>query len=65
MTVTRTKPISLEELWEYEAQHPLVFAAPRALAEARLIAAIGQPKRARLSRPPRRKDTPRKSIASV
>lgn len=27
MTVKRTKPVSLEELWEFEAKHPVVFAA--------------------------------------
>jgi hypothetical protein len=37
MTVKRTKSVSLEELWDYEAKHPVVFASPRALAEARLI----------------------------
>jgi hypothetical protein len=40
MTVKRTKPVSLEELWEFEDRHPAVFASPRALAEARLIAAL-------------------------
>ena len=47
MTVKRTKPVSLEELWEFEAKHPVVFASPRALAEARLIDAL---ERARLNR---------------
>ncbi|MBI3850023.1 MAG: hypothetical protein HY298_07005 [Verrucomicrobia bacterium] len=47
MTVKRTKPISLEELWEFEAKHPVVFAAPRALAEARLIAELDRVKRGR------------------
>lgn len=47
MTVKRTKPVSLEELWAYEASHPVVFAAPRALAEARLIAALMRVKRGR------------------
>lgn len=42
MTTKRTKPVSLEELWAYEAEHPAVFASPRALVEARLIAALGQ-----------------------
>jgi hypothetical protein len=41
MTVKRTKSMSLEELWDYEAKHPVVFASPRALAEARLIAVLG------------------------
>lgn len=51
MTVKRTKSVSLEELWAYEATHPVVFAAPRALAEARLIAGLGRSKRARHVRP--------------
>ena len=50
MTVKRTKPISLEELWDYEDKHPVVFAAPRALAEARLIAALIRGKRVRRTR---------------
>ena len=45
MTVKRTKPMSLEELWDYEDKHPVVFASPRALAEARLIAELGRVKR--------------------
>lgn len=45
MTVKRTKPVSLEELWEFEDKHPVVFASPRALAEARLIAALERSKR--------------------
>jgi hypothetical protein len=44
VTVKRTKSVSLEELWEYEAGHPVVFAAPRALAEARLISDLGRTK---------------------
>jgi hypothetical protein len=44
MTVKRTKPVSLEELWAYEAGHPVVFASPRALAEARLISDLGRAK---------------------
>jgi hypothetical protein len=47
MTVKRTKSVSLEELWEYEAKHPVVFASPRALVEARLIADLGRGKRSR------------------
>jgi hypothetical protein len=43
--VKRTKRVSLEELWEYEATHPVVFAAPRALAEARLISDLFRAKR--------------------
>jgi hypothetical protein len=38
MTVKRTKSVTLEELWDYEAKHPVIFASPRALADARLIA---------------------------
>jgi hypothetical protein len=44
MTVKRTKSVSLEELWAYEAKHPVVFASPRALAEARLIADMNRVK---------------------
>jgi len=47
MTIKRTKPISLEELWDFEARHPVVFAAPRALAEARLIAEMDRVRRNR------------------
>jgi hypothetical protein len=47
MTVKRTKSVSLEELWNFEATHPVVFAAPRALAEARLIADMNRAKRNR------------------
>jgi hypothetical protein len=42
MTVKRTKSVSIEELWDYEAKHPVVFASPRALAEARMIADLGR-----------------------
>jgi len=45
MTVKRTKPVSLEELWDYEDKNPVVFASPRALAEARLIARLERTKR--------------------
>lgn len=47
MTVKRTKSVSLEELWNYEAAHPVVFASPRALAEARLIADMNRAQRNR------------------
>ena len=47
MKMKRTKSISLEELWEYEAKHPVVFASPRALADARLIAELDRLKRVR------------------
>lgn len=56
MTVKRTKPVSLEELWDFEAKHPVVFAAPRALAEARLIADLFRLKRNRHTR--NRNDSP-------
>ena len=46
MKMKRTKSISIEELWEYEAQHPVVFASPRALADARRIAELDRIKRA-------------------
>ena len=41
----RTKPISLEDLWDFEDKNPVVFASPRALAEARLIARLERVKR--------------------
>ncbi len=47
MTQKRTKSVSLEQLWDYEAKHPVVFASPRALAEARLIAELDRVKRGR------------------
>ncbi len=37
----------LKELWDFEAKHPVVFAAPSALAEARLIAELEHMKRTR------------------
>jgi hypothetical protein len=40
----------LEDLWDYEDKHPVVFASPRALVEARLIAAMERTRR------PRRRD---------
>ena len=45
MTVKRTTPVSLEDLWNFEDKHPVVFASPRALAEARLIAELQRIKR--------------------
>ncbi|MBI2924862.1 MAG: hypothetical protein HYY24_04055 [Verrucomicrobia bacterium] len=45
MTVRQTKPVGLEALWDYEDKHPVVFASPRALAEARLIAELERAKR--------------------
>jgi hypothetical protein len=49
MTVTRTKPVSLEEMWDFEDKHPVIFASPRALAEARMIADLSRLKRRRRS----------------
>lgn len=57
MIVKRTKPVSLEELWDFEAKHPVVFASPRALADARLIAALER------TRQNRRRRTPRNGVA--
>lgn len=39
--------MTLEELWDFEDKHPVVFASPRALAEARLIAELDRVKRGR------------------
>jgi hypothetical protein len=50
VTQKRTRPVSLEELWDYEAKHPVVFASPRALAEARLIAKLERVRRPRVQR---------------
>jgi len=47
VTQKRTKPLSIEQLWAYEAKHPVIFAAPRALADARLIVDLGRTKRSR------------------
>jgi hypothetical protein len=47
VTQKKTKPLSIEQLWAYEAKHPVIFAAPRALAEARLIVDLGRVKRSR------------------
>jgi hypothetical protein len=46
MKVIRTKPVSLEELWEFEDRHPVVFASPSALAGARVIDEFERTKRA-------------------
>jgi hypothetical protein len=37
----------LDKLWNYEDKHPVVFASPRALVEARLIAEIDHTRRPR------------------
>ena len=47
MKVLRTKSMTLEELWDWEDKHPVVFASPRALADARLIAELDRLKRVR------------------
>ena len=47
MTVKRTKPMTLEELWDFEDKHPVVFASPRALLEARMIAEMDKARRPR------------------
>jgi hypothetical protein len=67
MTVKRTKPLSLEELWDYEDSHPVVFASPRALAEARLIAKLDRGTRnhrRRVRRNGAPHSSPRKAIAA-
>src|SRR5437773_1960893 len=61
MTVKRTKPMTLEELWDFEDKHPVVFASPRALAEARLIAELNRVKRGRR----RGRSEPRKSWVKI
>ncbi len=45
-----TKSMTMEELWDWEAKHPVIFASPRALAEARLIAELDRLKRSRRRR---------------
>lgn len=35
----------LDDLWDYEARHPVAFASPRALVEARLIAEMDKARR--------------------
>ncbi len=55
--------MTMEELWDWEAKNPVVFASPSALAEARVIAELDKLKRSRrrartkaaAPRPPRRK----------
>ena len=37
-------------MWDYEAEHPVVFAAPKALAEARMIADLERLRRNRRRR---------------
>ena len=38
MKVKQTAQDWLDDLWRYEDKHPVAFASPRALVEARLIA---------------------------
>ena len=48
--VTKRPPTDeewLRNLFDYEARHPIAFASPRALAEARLIAAMDKVRRPR------------------
>ena len=45
MTVKRTKPMTLEELWDFQDKQPVVFASPRALLEARMIAEMDKARR--------------------
>jgi hypothetical protein len=44
---TKRKRDWLDECFEYEAQHPIAFASPRALVEARLIAEMDRARRPR------------------
>lgn len=37
----------LRDLFDYEARHPIAFASPRALVEARLIAEMDKARRSR------------------
>ena len=37
--------MTLEELWDFEDKHPVVFASPRALLEARMIAEMDKARR--------------------
>ena len=57
MKAKRTEPVSLEELWEYEAKHPVAFASPCVLVEARLIAEMDKARR-----PRRNKDMVRRGL---
>jgi hypothetical protein len=50
VTKKGTKPVSLEELWDFEDKHPVIFASPRALVEARLMADLSRLKRGRWRR---------------
>jgi hypothetical protein len=60
MKVKQTAREWLDDLWNYEDKHPIAFASPRALAEARLIAELDRARRLhrrtdRNGVPPRRK----------
>ena len=44
---TRRKHDWLADLFDYEAKHPIAFASPRALVEARLIAEMDKVRRPR------------------
>ncbi len=45
MKVKQTAREWLDDLWNYEDKHPLAFASPRALVEARLIAELDRVRR--------------------
>jgi hypothetical protein len=42
---TQRKRDWLDDLFDYEVEHPIAFASPRALMEARLIAVMDQGRR--------------------
>jgi hypothetical protein len=50
MTAKATKPMTLEELWDWEAKHPEVFPTPRTPGEAGLIAELDRLKSRRRAR---------------
>jgi len=43
--VKQTAKEWLDDLWNYEDKHPIAFASPRALVEARLIAEMDRARR--------------------
>jgi len=45
--MTKRKRDWLDDLFDYEAKHPIAFASPSALAEARLIAKLDKARRPR------------------
>jgi hypothetical protein len=67
---TETKPKRkrdwLDDLWDWEAKHPIAFASPTALADARIIAALEKSlRRRRLRRNGATSSSRRRKVAAA